>query len=283
MKKNIAKLFFDSKSAKKPLVLLTAYDALNARLLVKSGIDILLVGDSVATVLLGYKRTVDVTMDEMIHHCRAVRRGAGKSAFIIGDMPLKGYEQGVRQAVGNARRFVTEGGCDAVKLEWTPQAPLLTDELIKRKIPVMGHVGLTPQSFGKNQKFKVQGTHALSAKKIIDQALEFEKRGAFSLVLECVPDRLSRWLTRHLSIPVIGIGAGRFCDGQVLVFQDLAGLSEGMKLKFVRRYENLSGKIQKALSCFIYDVRRGRFPDDSETFHMSDDEWEKLCSHLKHP
>lgn len=214
--------FLDYKRQGRKITMLTAYDASTAEMLEQSGIDVILVGDSLATVVLGYPSTTDVSMDEMIHHAKAVRRGA-KKTFIVGDLPLKAIEKGPQQALLSAHRFIQEAGCDAVKLEWSEAAPAIAELLIKEGIPTMGHVGLTPQTAVFNGGFKVQGAEVASALNIYRAAKEFERRKVFSVLLECVPAPLARQITADLKVPTIGIGAGRDCDGQVLVYHDVVG------------------------------------------------------------
>jgi 3-methyl-2-oxobutanoate hydroxymethyltransferase len=212
---NVKKLIQAKKRGQK-WAMLTAYDALTSSLLESEGVDWILVGDSVGMVLLGYASTTDVTMDEMIHHASAVRRGAPKS-FIIGDMPLAALSKGPAHALACAKRFIREAGCDAVKVEWRKDAIAITKKLLQNKIPVMGHVGLTPQSVKKGESFRVRGKAAGEAAAVYESALAFEKAGTFSVLVECVPEPVGQAIARALKTPVIGIGAGRYCDGQVRV------------------------------------------------------------------
>lgn len=255
--------------------LLTAYDAPTAEILEKAGVDFILVGDSVGMVVLGYPSTASVTMDEMIHHAKAVRRGA-KRSLVIGDMPLKGIQQGPRQALGSAKRFIREAGCNAVKLEWGPNALRMTKLLVRHKIPVMGHVGLTPQTAQKKNGFRVQGQDAESAIGILKAAKAFEGEGAFSVLLECVPREVARRITRELRIPVIGIGAGPDCDGQVLVFHDLVGIFKKFRPRFVKRYAELDSVMARAVTRYVHEVRTGKFPAKKHSFSMSVKELEKF-------
>ena len=257
--------------------MLTAYDYPFAQLIDQAGIDIILVGDSLANVVLGLKSTKEVTMDAMIHHCMAVNR-ACKNALLIGDMPYESYQKNPKAAVVNARRFVKEGGCDAVKLEWFDGCLKVTEDIIKAGIPVMGHVGLTPQTADKLGGLKVQGRDALSAQKIISHALALQKRGCFSIVLECIPSAIAKIITKKISIPTIGIGAGLDCDGQVLVTYDLLGLFEDKVFhpKFVKRYANLSAIISKSISQFRDDVKTGKFPDEKHSYSMDFNELKKI-------
>lgn len=267
--------FINAKRKGKKWVMLTAYDAPTAELLESAGVDFILVGDSLGMVLLGYPSTAGVTMDEMIHHAKAVRRGA-KRSFVIGDMPLKGIEKGKQQALASARRFIDEAGCDAVKLEWSKNSLAITDHLIKNRIPVMGHVGLTPQTAGKKGGFKVQGQDALSALGILEESLLFEAHGAFSVLLECVPAPVAAVLTKKLRVPTIGIGAGPDCDGQVLVFQDLVGIFKKFTPRFVKRYAQLDGIMKRAVKQYAEDVRQSKFPQKKHSFSMKKEEWAKF-------
>ena len=259
------------KNRRKKYVMITAYDAPTAELLEAEGADILLVGDSVGMVLLGYDSTVPVTMDEMIHHAKAVRRGA-KKTFVIGDLPLKGVQKGPRQTLASAQRFVREGGCRAVKLEWNAHCLESTRLLVKNRIPVMGHVGLTPQSASREGGFKVRAQEAEKASELLQRALAFEKAGAFAVLLECVPASVAQVVTKKLKVPTFGIGAGVHCDGQVLVFQDIVGTFKKFRPRFVKTYADADGVMRKAVSRFIGEVRSGRFPQKKHSFGMKKEE-----------
>ena len=251
--------------------MLTAYDARTAEILESQGIDLILVGDSVGMVLLGYDSTLPVTMDQMIHHAQAVRRGAPKS-FVIGDMPWEAVRHGVPKAVRSARRFIREGLCDAVKAEWRKDSLELTRRLVKAGIPVMGHLGLTPQSATQAGGFKVRARKAEDAALLLQRAKAWESLGAFAIVLECVPANVARAVTKNLKIPVIGIGAGPYCDGQVLVFQDVVGLFNKFKPRFVKNYVQADALFRKAVSRYAADVRRGSFPTGAHSFRMDEGE-----------
>lgn len=253
------------------ITMLTAYDYPSARLVDEAGIDTLLVGDSLGMVVLGYDSTVPVTMDEMIHHCKAVRR-AVKSSFIIGDMPFMSYQASVIQAVENAGRFIKEAGCDAVKLEGGSDMAPVVKAIVKAGIPVCAHIGLTPQTATMLSGFKVQGKDAESARAQVKSAKDLEEAGAFMIVLECVPDLVAARITQELRIPTIGIGAGKECDGQVLVYHDFVGLFERFTPKFVKRYINLSPLIKEALLQYKSDVEKGVFPAPEHTFSMKPEE-----------
>lgn len=255
--------------------MLTAYDYPLASLIDRAGVDMILVGDSVANVVLGLESTTMVGMSEMLHHSKAVTR-AVKQALVIGDMPFESYQLNTAEAVKNAKRFIDEGKCDCVKLEWFDRCLEVTKEIIGAKIPVMGHIGLTPQTADKLGGFKVQGKDAEAAKKIIEQALSLEKAGCFAIVLECLPDKIAEIITKKLKIPTIGIGAGSECDGQVLVTYDLLGLFERFSPKFVKKYINLSPLISKAIEEYKNDVIQGKFPTPEQSFTIKEDELRKL-------
>ena len=239
--------------------MLTAYDFLSARILDEAGIPILLVGDSLGMVMLGHPTTLPVTMDDMLHHSKAVSRGA-RQALLVGDMPFMSYQASIDDAVANAGRFIQEAGMHAVKLEGGGRVVDITRRLTEIGIPVMGHLGLTPQSVHQMGGFKVQGKTDKQAERIKADARALQDAGAFSLVLEGVPSKLAADITHELRIPTIGIGAGPACDGQVLVFHDFVGLTTGKAPKFVKRYANLAEQISRAAGEFMEDVRTGKFP-----------------------
>jgi 3-methyl-2-oxobutanoate hydroxymethyltransferase len=256
---------------------LTAYDYPTARLLDEAGVDILLVGDSLGMVVLGYDSTLPVTLDEMLHHTRAVRRGT-KRALLVTDMPYGSFHVSIEESVRNAVRLVKEGGAEAVKIEGGERRLELIARLVEAEIPVMGHVGLTPQSVNALGGFHVQGKTADAAKQLERDARAVEAAGAFSIVLESVPRELGARITQKLRIPTIGIGAGPECDGQVLVFNDFAGLTLGHMPKFARKYANLTGEISRAAAEFCGDVRSGRFPSDAESYHSPAELRERLLA-----
>ncbi len=257
------------------ITMLTAYDYPMARLVDEAGIDSILVGDSLGMVVLGYDSTVPVTMDEMIHHTKAVRRGT-RYAFLIGDMPFMSYQVSKEEAVRNAGRFMKEAGCDAVKLEGGYEVAQATEAIIDAGIPVLGHLGLTPQSISKLGGFKIQGKDAEAARKMLDEAALLEKVGCFGIVLECVPDMVAKLVTERLKIPTIGIGAGLYCDGQVLVTNDMVGLFDRFVPKFVKQYVKLSVSISEGLKKFKEEVEDGKFPDKEHSFTIKEDELNKL-------
>jgi 3-methyl-2-oxobutanoate hydroxymethyltransferase len=252
--------------------MLTAYDYPSAKVADAAGADILLVGDSLGMVVLGYPDTLSVTVDDMLHHTRAVARGT-KSALIVGDMPYLSYHVSVEESVRNAGRFI-QAGAHAVKIEGAkPSRIQAIEAILDAEIPVMGHIGLTPQSVNALGGFKLQGKNADDARRMIDEAVALERAGCFSLVLECVPSELAAMITEQITIPTIGIGAGPSCDGQVLVFHDVLGIYDGHTPKFVRQYAHIAQDMQAALEGYLADVRSGAFPDEQkESFHMSSDE-----------
>ncbi len=255
----------EKKEKKEKIIALTAYDYITSRILNAVGIDLILVGDSLGMVVLGYKNTVPVTMEEMIHHTKAVSRG-NDTALLVGDMPFMSYQESISGAIKNAGRFIKEGGCEAVKLEGGEEIADKVEALVEAGIPVLGHIGLKPQSIYQMGGYKVQGKDKGEAKKILDEAKILEEVGAFALVLECVPKDLAKKITQKLSIPTIGIGAGPFCDGQILVSHDLLGLYEHFKPKFVRHYAELNKVMRQAFRQFSDDVKSGGFPSDEESF-----------------
>ena len=257
-----------SPETRKKITCLTAYDYPTARLLDEAGVEVLLVGDSLGMVVLGYDSTLPVTLDEMLHHVRAVRRGT-KRALLVADMPYGSFHVSTDESIRNAMRLIKEGGAEAVKIEGGERRLELISRLVEAEIPVMGHVGLTPQSINALGGFHVQGKTADAAKQLERDAKAVEAAGAFSVVLESVPRELAARITEKLRIPTIGIGAGPDCDGQVLVFHDLVGLTIGHTPKFARQYANLSGEISRAVEAYCSDVRSGGFPSDAESFHSS--------------
>lgn len=268
------------KIGSKRYTMVTAYDALTSQLLEEVGVDFILVGDSLGMVLLGYPNTACVTMEEMLHHAKAVRRGAPKS-FVIGDLPKKGVSGGPRQALLSAQKFTSEAGMDGVKIEWGKHALSSVELMARKKIFVQGHVGLTPQACKDASEFRLQGKTVKNAYEIYRQAKAFESAGAKMLLLECIPAELAQMIRSAVKIPTIGIGAGPFCDGQVLVFQDLVGFFDGFKPRFVRRYTELAAQARKALRNFTQDVRGGRFPSKKESFLMEKSVLKQLSDKIR--
>ncbi|MCX7966829.1 MAG: 3-methyl-2-oxobutanoate hydroxymethyltransferase [Syntrophorhabdaceae bacterium] len=257
--------YIKEQKGKRKLIMLTAYDYITASILDEQGIDMILVGDSVGTTMLGYPNTIPVTVEEMIHHTKAVVKGT-KNALVIIDMPFMSYQEGIEQAKRNAGRMMKESLAEAVKLEGGQNMKDTIKAIVDIDIPVMGHIGLTPQSIHRMGGYKVQGK-GKDAEKLIQDALSVEEAGAFAIVLECVPRDLAKEITQMLKIPTIGIGAGPDCDGQVLVIYDLLGLSGDFRPKFVKKYANLKEEIARAVKAYMDEVKEGIFPDDSHSFH----------------
>ncbi|MBF0486373.1 MAG: 3-methyl-2-oxobutanoate hydroxymethyltransferase [Candidatus Omnitrophica bacterium] len=254
------------KSKAEKIVMLTAYDYAMAAILDRSGVDIILVGDSLANVVLGLATTKEVGMDAMFSHARAVR-AAVKNALVVVDMPFVSVQPDSSRALFHAKRFTEEAGCDAVKVEWFDKCPDVVRSLLAAGVPVMGHVGLTPQTAEKLGGVKVQGKAPDEAQKIIEQAKALADAGCFSVVIECVPEDLGRKITQELKVPTIGIGAGKHCDGQVLVLYDMLGLTSGKVPKFVKKYAEVSTLMTTAVQAYAREVRQGQFPDESQSFH----------------
>ena len=268
------------KERGEPIVMLTAYDYPTALAEDQAGVDVILVGDSLGMVVLGYENTLPVTMEEMLHHCRAVSRGA-KSALLVGDMPFMSYQVSAEEAVRNAGRFLQQGGMDTVKLEGGRERLDAVRAIVGAGIPVMGHLGLTPQSVHQLGGFRPQGSTASAAKRLLEDALLLEEAGCFSLVLESVPARLADLVSKRLSIPTIGIGAGIGCDGQVLVTHDLLGLFDRFTPKFVKKYANFHAEMQRAFSEFKAEVESKQFPAAEHSVEMADAEWEALLKEVE--
>ncbi len=278
-KKVTTTTFRQKKERGEPITMLTAYDYPTALAEDQAGIDSILVGDSLGMVVLGYPNTLPVTMDDMLHHCKAVARGA-KDALLIGDMPFMSYQASTEEAVRNAGRFLQEAGMDAVKLEGGRERLEAIRAIISAGIPVMGHLGLTPQSVHQFGGFKPQGKTASAAKRLIEDALLLEKAGCFSIVLESIPAKLAELISNKLSIPTIGIGAGVGCDGQVLVTHDLLGLFDRFTPKFVKKYADFHGEMQRAFSEYMADVQSRSFPATEHSVEMDDQEWQALQKEL---
>ena len=259
------------KTRHEPITMLTAYDYTGARFVDAAAIDVILVGDSLGMVMMGLDNTLPVTMDEMLHHCRAVARGA-KYAHLVGDMPFMSYQAEVVEAVRNAGRFLREGGMDSVKLEGGRQVADTVRAIVAAGIPVMGHIGLTPQSISKFGGMRAQGKTADAAMRLVIDAEELEDAGCYAIVLEAVPAPVAAVVTERISIPTIGIGAGAGCDGQVLVYHDVLGLFDKVQPPFVKAYAHLSDTIVAAFSAYRDDVTAGRFPAEEHTYPMKDEE-----------
>lgn len=259
----------------KKITMLTAYDYPMARIIDDAGIDSILVGDSLGMVVLGYESTVPVTMDEMIHHAKAVRRGT-RYAFLIGDMPFMSYQVSNEEAVRNAGRFMKEAGCDAVKLEGGREVLGVTKAIVDAGIPVLGHIGLTPQTISKLGGFRIQGKDAAAAERLLDDALALQEAGCFSVLLECVPDEVAKFITGKLRVPTISCGAGKYCDGQVLVTNDMVGLFDRFVPKFVKQYIKMAPMILEAAKKYRDEVEKGAFPGEEHSFTMKEEELKKL-------
>jgi len=271
--KKVTTLTFKQKKQKgEPISVMTAYDYSTASLVEKSGIDCILVGDSLGMVILGYENTLSVTMEDMLHHCKAVKRGASRP-LLVGDMPFMSFQVSPEEALKNAGRFLKEAGMDAIKLEGGLHMVETIRKIVQAGIPVMGHLGLTPQNIQVFGGFRSQGTKSFSARTIYDDAIRLEEAGCFSIVLESIPARLAEAISKKISIPTIGIGAGPGCDGQVLVINDILGLFDRVKPRFVKTYANLSQIIVDALGTYKKEVEERSFPGADQTIDMPDDEW----------
>ena len=273
--KNTVSTFKEQKANGDKITMLTAYDYSTAKLVDSSGINGILVGDSLGMVMLGYEDTLSVTMEDMIHHTAAVCRGA-KNALVVGDMPFMSYQVSVEEAVRNAGRLMKEGRCQAVKLEGGAAVCPQIKAITQASIPVMAHIGLTPQSVNAFGGFKVQGKSEDAARKLIEEAKAVEEAGAFSIVLECVPAKLAELISKSVNIPTIGIGAGAGCDGQILVYQDLLGMFSDFTPKFVKKYAEIGDVMKAAFEKYIEETKDGSFPADEHTFKISEDVINKL-------
>lgn len=273
--KNTVSTFREQKANNDKITMLTAYDYSTAKLMDQSGINGILVGDSVGMVVLGYEDTIPVTMEDMIHHTAAVTKGA-KDALVVGDMPFMSYQVSVEEAVRNAGRLMKEGGCQAVKLEGGASVCPQIKAITAASIPVMAHIGLTPQSVNAFGGFKVQGKSEEGAKKLIEEAKAVEEAGAFAVVLECVPAKLAEIISQSINIPTIGIGAGAGCDGQILVYQDMLGMFSDFTPKFVKKFANVGEVMKEAFTAYIEETKQGSFPAPEHTFKISEDVINKL-------
>lgn len=272
--KNTVVTLKNAKNQEK-ISMLTAYDYSTAKLIDEAGINAILVGDSLGMVMLGYEDTLSVTMEDMIHHTKAVSRGA-KNALVVADMPFMSYQTSIYDAVVNAGRLIKEGRANAVKVEGGLSICEQIKAIVDAQIPVMGHIGLTPQSVNAFGGFKVQGKSEEAARKLIDDAVSLEKSGVFAIVLECVPEKLAKIVTEKLSVPTIGIGAGKYCDGQVLVYQDMISMFGGFTPKFAKKYADVGSLMKEAFVKYSEEVKEGSFPSQEHTFSISDDVLKKL-------
>lgn len=273
--KNTSVSFKKAKTEENKLTMLTAYDYSTAKMIDECGINGILVGDSLGMVCLGYKDTLSVTMEDMIHHIKAVSRGS-KNALIVGDMPFMSYQTSVYDALVNAGRLIKEGGAEAVKLEGGASVCKQIEAIVNAQIPVMGHIGLTPQSINVFGGFKVQGKDEAVAIKLIEDAKKIEAAGAFAIVLECVPAKLAEIITKSISIPTIGIGAGAGCDGQILVYQDMLGMFSNISPKFVKKFAEVGESMKNGFKKYIEEVNNGAFPSQEHTFSIDDKIIDKL-------
>jgi 3-methyl-2-oxobutanoate hydroxymethyltransferase len=279
MKKVTIHTLMDKKKNKQPITWLTAYDYPMAQLEEKAGIDIILVGDSIGMTTFGYESTLPVTMDLMIPHTQAVRKGA-PNVFLIGDMPYMTYQVSTEEAIRNAGRFMAECACDAIKLEGGREVLDTVKAMIRATIPVVGHLGLTPQSIGMFGGFKAQGRDASTARRIIEDAQALEEAGVFMILLEGIPPEVARVITERAKIPIVGIGAGPHVDGQCLIVHDMLGMFQAFTPKFVKRYANVGEQIVKALETFKEDVAKGEFPAPEHCYKMPEEEVQKLLKML---
>ncbi len=263
------------KADREPIAMMTAYDYPSAKLVEEAGVDVILVGDSLGMVVLGYDSTVPVTMDDMLHHTKAVTRGA-KRAFVVADMPFLSYHGTVEESVKNAGRLMQEGLAKAVKIEGGKEVVPVVQRCTQAGIPVMGHIGLTPQSVHQMGGYKVQGRDVAAAQRLLEEAKALEEAGAFAVVLECVPEEVAAKITDSISIPTIGIGAGAGCDGQVLVFHDVLSYASQLKPKFVKSYADIGGMIHAAMSAYVAEVKNRQFPAPEHVFHASEETIKQL-------
>lgn len=270
----------EMKRSGQKITMITAYDYPTGVWADRAGIDVVLVGDSMAMTVLGYSTTLPATMAELIAHSQAVNRGC-KNSFVLGDMPYMSYQPSIEIAVQNAGRFMSEGGCDGIKLEGGITMADRVEAIVKAGIPVMGHLGLTPQSMSMLGGFKVQGKDALIAKRIIDDAKVLEEVGAFAILLECVPSKVSELVTERAEIPIISIGAGPDCDGQLLIFHDMFGLYPAFTPKFAKQYADVGETIVQGLKRYAEEVREGLFPEPKHSFTISDQQYEELLKMLE--
>jgi len=277
LQKVTAKKIIEKKKRGEKIVTLTSYDYAFAKIVDQCGLDLILVGDSLSMVVLGYKNTLAVTLDEMIHHTKAVSRGV-ENAMIVGDMPFLSYKVNIKEAVKNAGRFIQEGGAEAVKVEGGIEIIPIIKAMIKADIQVMGHIGLTPQAIYQIGGFLVQGKTVETAKNLILAAQELQNAGVFSIVLESIPWQIAKLITQSLDVPTIGIGAGPYCDGQILVLHDMLGIFTEFKPKFLKYFENLSERVQKAISNYKQEVEQEVYPDLAHSYDFPQEELEEINS-----
>jgi 3-methyl-2-oxobutanoate hydroxymethyltransferase len=270
------------KKERKKIVALTAYDFLSGQLLDQLGIDMIIVGDSVAQVVLGYESTLPVTMEEMIHHTKAVSRGNG-SAVVVADMPFMSYQVSIEEAVRNAGRFVKEAGAHAVKIEGGIERSETITSILSAGIPVMGHIGIVPQSYHRTGGYKIPGKDAEDAKRLLDEAIALAELGVFAIVLECIPWKVAQVISERISVPTISIGSGVGCDGQVLVLHDILGMYEGKILKHVKVYAQLLEVMKSAIQQYQSEVQSSKFPTQTQSFEIDDTEFQKFLTTVQSP
>lgn len=273
--KNTTVTLKEAKKKKEKITMLTAYDYSTAKLMDEAGVNAILVGDSLGMVILGYTDTISVTMEDMIHHSKAVAKGC-EHALVVTDMPFMSYQTSVYDAVVNAGRLMKEGRAGAIKLEGGSEVLPQVEAIVKASIPVMGHLGLTPQSVNAFGGFKVQGKDEEAAKRLVEDAIALEQAGVFAIVLECIPEALAKMITDRISIPTIGIGAGPGCDGQVLVYQDMLGMYSELLPKFVKKFGDIGEEMKKAFTQYMIEVKEGTFPAKEHCFKMNDEIIKKL-------
>jgi 3-methyl-2-oxobutanoate hydroxymethyltransferase len=273
--KNSISTFLSAKESREKLTMLTAYDYSMAKLIDECGVNGILVGDSLGMVCLGYKDTLSVTMEDMLHHTKAVARGT-TNALVVADMPFMSYQASIYDAIRNAGRFIQEAGAGAIKLEGGALVCPQIEAIVNAQIPVMAHIGLTPQSINMFGGFKVQGKNTMAAKKLIEDAKKIEASGAFAIVLECIPARLADIISKEISIPTIGIGAGAGCDGQILVYQDMLNMFSDFKPKFVKTFANAGDLMRDGFKSYIKEVNEGTFPGAEHCFKIDDEVLNKL-------
>lgn len=273
--KNTVMTFQQQKNKGQKITMLTAYDYFTAKIMDGAGINGILVGDSLGMVMLGYENTLAVTMEDMLHHTKAVAKGA-KNALVVADMPFMSYQTSIYDAVSNAGRLMKEGNCHAVKLEGGADVCPQIKAIVAASIPVMAHIGLTPQSVNAFGGFKVQGKSEAAAKRILEEAKQVEEAGAFAVVLECVPAKLAQLITKSINIPTIGIGAGAGCDGQILVYQDMLGMFGDFRPKFVKQFAKVGAEMEKGIKAYIEETQNGTFPSEEHTFKIDEEIIQKL-------
>ncbi|MBW6409530.1 3-methyl-2-oxobutanoate hydroxymethyltransferase [Clostridium weizhouense] len=273
--RNSVSTFQKLKNEGKKISMLTAYDYSMAKIIDESGVNGILVGDSLGMVIKGEDNTLSVTVDEIIYHTKAVKKGA-KNSLIVSDMPFLSYHISNEKAIENAGRIIKEGGANAVKLEGGANVINQLKAIVDAQIPVMGHLGLTPQSINALGGFKIQGKNEDAARKLIEDAKLIEKAGAFAIVLECIPKEVAELITKEISIPTIGIGAGNKCDGQILVYQDMLGMFDDFVPKFVKQYANVGNTMRESIKTYIGEVEEGFFPQDKHSFKINETELKKL-------